>query len=156
MIRNAKELIEALYLRGDTLTGIGNVLIRTQGAFLDYGPEELRPLTMKQAGEMLDLNESTISRAVNEKYVRTPWGVFELKYFFSGGFKSGEGEDIAARAVQEKIRTLIAAEDPHDPLSDEKLAQLLAADGLNVARRTIAKYRDILKIPSTRLRKKFE
>lgn len=155
-IRRAKELIEALYLRGDTLTGIGNVLIRTQGAFLDYGPEELRPLTMKQAGEMLDLNESTISRAVNEKYVRTPWGVFELKYFFSSGFKSEEGEDVAARAVQEKIRALIAAEDPHDPLSDEKLAQLLAADGLNVARRTIAKYRDILKIPSTRLRKKFE
>ena len=155
-MRSANELLEAIRLRGDTLTGIGTVLIRTQGAFLDYGPEELRPLTMKQAGEMLGLNESTISRAVAGKSVKTPRGEFPLKYFFSSGFKSDDGEDIAARAVQEKIRAIISSEDPRDPLSDDKISQLLAADGLNVARRTIAKYRDILKIPSTRLRKRFE
>ena len=155
-IRSARELIEALRLRGDTLTGIGNVLIRTQGGFLDSGPEELRPLTMKQAGEMLGVNESTISRAVSGKSVRTPQGVFPLRFFFSSGFKNDDGEDVAARAVQEKIRALISAEDPYHPLSDDKLAQILASDGINVARRTIAKYRDILNIPSTRLRKKFE
>ena len=105
---------------------------------------------------MLGLNESTISRAVAGKSVKTPRGEFPLKYFFSSGFKSDDGEDIAARAVQEKIRAIISSEDPRDPLSDDKISQLLAADGLNVARRTIAKYRDILKIPSTRLRKRFE
>ena len=154
-IRSARELLEALILRGDTLTGIGNVLIRTQQAFLDEGPQALKPLTMKQAGEMLGLNESTISRAVAGKTLRTPQGVYPLRFFFSSGFVNNDGEDVAARAVQEKIRSLIRAEDPHNPLSDDKLARLLAGDGLNVARRTIAKYRDILKIPSTRLRKKY-
>ena len=154
-IRSAKELLEALRLRGDTLAGIGDVLIRTQAEFLESGPQYLHPLTMKQAGEMLGLNESTISRAVAGKSVRTPRGVFPLKYFFSSGFKSDDGGDVASRAVQEKIRELVAGEDPKNPLSDDKIAQLLVEDGVNVARRTIAKYRDILKIPSTRLRKKY-
>ena len=104
---------------------------------------------------LLGLNESTISRAVAGKSVRTPRGVFPLKYFFSSGFKSDDGGDVASRAVQEKIRELVAGEDPKNPLSDDKIAQLLVKDGVNVARRTIAKYRDILKIPSTRLRKKY-
>lgn len=154
-IRAAGELIESLRLRGDTLTAIGNVLIRTQADFLDLGQEELHPLTMKQAGEMLDLNESTISRAVDKKYVKTPQGIFPLRYFFSSGYKSDDGGDIASRAVQEKIRTLIAAEDPKKPLSDDKIAQLLAKDGIKIARRTVAKYRDILGIPDTRRRKQF-
>ena len=152
-IRSARELIESLRLRGDTLTAIGNVLIRTQADFLDSGPEELRPLTMKQAGEMLDLNESTISRAVAGKSVKTPQGIYPIKYFFSSGFKSDDGEDVAARAVREKIRALIAAEDPHNPLSDDKIAQLLAQEGVKIARRTVAKYRDILNIPGTSKRK---
>ena len=154
-IRSAKELIESLRLRGDTLTAIGNVLIRTQADFLDSGPEELHPLTMKQVGEMLDLNESTISRAVAGKAVKTPQGIFPLKYFFSSGYQSGDGENIASRAVQEKIRALIASEDPKKPLSDDKIAQLLSEDGIKIARRTVAKYRDILKIPDTRKRKRF-
>ena len=154
-IRTAGELMESLRLRGDTLTAIGNVLIRTQADFLDSGPEELHPLTMKQAGEMLDLNESTISRAVSGKYVKTPQGIFPLKYFFSSGYKSDDGGDIASRAVQEKIRAFIAAEDPKNPLSDDKIAQLLAKNGIKIARRTVAKYRDILEIPDTRRRKQF-
>lgn len=154
-IRSAKELIESLRLRGDTLTAIGNVLIRTQADFLDSGPEELHPLTMKQVGEMLDLNESTISRAVAGKAVKTPQGIFPLKYFFSSGYQSGDGENIASRAVQEKIRALIASEDPKKPLSDDKIAQLLSEDGIKIARRTVAKYRDILEIPDTRKRKRF-
>ena len=148
-------MIESLRLRGDTLTAIGNVLIRTQADFLDLGQEELHPLTMKQAGEMLDLNESTISRAVDKKYVKTPQGIFPLRYFFSSGYKSDDGGDIASRAVQEKIRAFIAAEDPKKPLSDDKIAQLLAKDGIKIARRTVAKYRDILGIPDTRRRKQF-
>ena len=110
---------------------------------------------MKQAGSLLGLHETTISRAVAGKFVRTPQGTFPLKYFFSGGYRNDEGEDVASRAVQQKIRELVASEDPGDPLSDDKLAKLLNESGLSVARRTIAKYRDILRIPSSRLRKQY-
>ena len=152
---SAKELIRSLQMRGDTLTGIGRVIVKTQRDFLDRGKSALKPLTMKQAGEELGLHETTISRAAADKFVRTPHGVFELRDFFSGGFTSSDGEDISARAVREKIRDLIRDEDPYDPLSDDKISGLLAEQGLDVARRTVAKYRDILKIPSTRLRKKY-
>ncbi|MBQ7207460.1 MAG: RNA polymerase factor sigma-54 [Lentisphaeria bacterium] len=154
-MRSARELIRALRLRGDTVSGIGKVLIRTQRDFLDRGPAALKPLTMKQAGEILGLHETTVSRAVAGKYVRTPRGIFPLRYFFSGGYKSSEGEDVASRAVQEKLRELVAQEDPRDPLSDDKLAKLLREEGLDVARRTIAKYRELLRIPSSRLRKQY-
>ena len=154
-LRSARELLKALHDRGDTLTGIGEVLIRTQADFLESGPEFLKPLTMKQAGAIIGRDESTISRAVNKKSVQTPRGVFPLRYFFSGGFVNEDGDDISSHSVQLKLRELVAAEDPANPLSDEKLAMLLEQQGLHVARRTVAKYRDILKIPSTRLRKKY-
>ena len=154
-MRSARELIRALRMRGDTVSAIGKVLIRTQRDFLERGPSALKPLTMKQAGSLLGLHETTISRAVAGKFVRTPQGTFPLKYFFSGGYRNDEGEDVASRAVQQKIRELVASEDPGDPLSDDKLAKLLNESGLSVARRTIAKYRDILRIPSSRLRKQY-
>ena len=154
-MRSARELIKALRMRGDTVSAIGKVLIRTQRDFLEQGPSALKPLTMKQAGNILGLHETTISRAVAGKSVRTPQGVFPLKYFFSGGYRNDEGEDVAARAVQQKIRELVSGEDPRDPLSDDKLAKLLGESGLSVARRTIAKYREILRIPSSRLRKQY-
>ena len=154
-MRSARELIRALRMRGDTVSAIGRVLIQTQRDFLEQGPAALKPLTMKQAGNILGLHETTISRAAAGKSVRTPRGVFPLRYFFSGGYKNDDGEDVAARAVQEKLRELVAGEDPRDPLSDDKLAKLLNESGLSVARRTIAKYRDLLKIPSSRLRKQY-
>ena len=154
-IRSARELIKALHNRSSTITGIGEVLIQTQQNFFENGIAALKPLTMKQAGEILGRDESTISRAVNGKSVRTPQGVFQLKYFFAGGYKNEEGEDVSSRAVKEKLRELVKNEDPHNPLSDDKLARLLNDDGLPVARRTIAKYRELLGIPNTRLWKKY-
>ncbi|MBR7104612.1 MAG: RNA polymerase factor sigma-54 [Lentisphaeria bacterium] len=154
-LRSARELIQALRDRGSTLAGIGKVLVQTQQAFFEQGPAALKPLTMKQAGEILNRDESTISRAVSGKTVRTPQGVYPLRYFFSSGAISTDSGDLSARAVQEKLRQLVESEDPRNPLSDEKLAALLNEQGLDIARRTVAKYRDILHIPGARLRKKF-
>lgn len=153
-ISRAKELVQAIALRENTLKRIGDVLIAEQRDFLEHGPARLRPLTMKQTAEKLDLSESTISRAVADKFVITPQGFYPLRYFFSGGFSTGSGDELAAQAVKEQIRQAIAAEDPRHPLSDDALAQLLKSRGLSVARRTVTKYRESLKLPTSSLRKK--
>ena len=151
----AKEFLRALEMRGTTLKQLGDLLIEVQKEFLDCGVEFLKPLTMKQAAESLGVNESTVSRTVAGKYAETPQGVLPLKNFFSTGVNSQSGEDVSNQAVMEKIRQLIAQEEPSSPLSDEAIAGLLKKSGIPVARRTVAKYRDILKIPSSSLRKKF-
>jgi RNA polymerase sigma-54 factor len=112
-------------------------------------------MTMKQAGELLDIHETTVSRAAAGKYVETPQGTFPLNYFFTTGFSNNDGDEVSSRAVMEKIKELISQEDPAKPLSDAKLTELLEADGLAVARRTVAKYREALNIPASSLRKKY-
>ena len=153
-LQQARELMRALDLRQSTIMRIAEVIIRTQRDFLDRGVEHLKPLTMKQAGEMLDLHETTVSRAVAGKFVETPQGTFPFKYFFTAGFTGEDGRELSNRAVMEKIRELIDQENPAKPLSDEQLAQQLKAEGLAVARRTVAKYREQLNIPSSSLRRK--
>ena len=153
-LSRARELVQALALRETTLKRIGDVLIAEQREFLERGPARLRPLTMKRTAEKLELSESTISRAVADKFVLTPQGLFPLRFFFSGGFSAGEGEELAAQAVKEQIRRAIAAEDPKHPLSDDALAKLLKTSGIDVARRTVTKYRESLRIPTSSLRKK--
>ena len=153
-IARARELVQALAQRESTLKRIGDVIIEEQRDFLDHGPSKLRPLTMKQTAERLDLSESTVSRAVADKYAATPQGFHPLRYFFSGGFSANDGEELASQAVKEQIRCAIADEDPRNPLSDEALAKRLKASGLSVARRTVAKYRESMRIPASSLRKK--
>ena len=119
------------------------------------GVEALKPLTMRQVGDKLDLHESTIGRAVGGKYLKTPFGVFEFKFFFSGGYRNADGDDVSSRAVKERIRQLIAEENPARPLSDDKISSLLAAEGFPVARRTVAKYREAMNIASSSLRRQF-
>lgn len=150
----ARELMRALELRRATIERIAEVIARTQRDFLDHGVEELHPLTMRQVGEALDLHETTISRAVANKFVETPQGVFPFKFFFSTGFTAEGGEELSSRAVMEKIRELIGREDPAKPLSDEQLALLLKEEGLAVARRTVAKYREAMNLPSSNLRRR--
>jgi RNA polymerase sigma-54 factor len=153
-IKEAKNLLEALEFRKSTIMRIAEMLIDTQHEFLEYGPEKLKPFTMKQAAEYLDFkNESTVSRAVAEKYVKTPVGIFPLKYFFSAGYVSNNGEEVSRRADMEKLKELIEMEDKRHPLSDEKLSQLLNEAGHPVARRTVVKYRELMKIPNSSLRK---
>ncbi len=152
-MQQAREVMRALELRQSTILRIAEVIARTQREFLDRGVEGLKPLTMKQVGDQLELHETTISRAVANKYLETPQGIKPFKFFFSAGFTSEDGAAVSNRAVMEKIKELIDQEDPAHPLSDEQLAQTLKAAGLAVARRTVAKYREGMNIPSSSLRK---
>ena len=148
-LQEARWLIKSLAQRGDTLLRVGESIIREQGAFLDYGPAALRPLTLRQVAEEVGLHESTISRATTRKYMATPRGVFELKRFFSSGVATTEGGEASAIAIQSMIRKLIDAENIKKPLSDQALADQLKRDGIAVARRTVAKYREAMNIPSS-------
>ena len=153
-VKEAKSLLEALRFRKSTLLRLGEMLVDVQRAFLEEGPEKLRPFTMKQAAEYLDFkSESTVSRAAAGKYVLTPHGLFPLRYFFSAGYVSEAGGEVSRRADMELLKKLIDEEDKHNPLSDEKLSGLLRAAGHPVARRTVVKYRELMKIPNSSMRK---
>ncbi|MBE6373281.1 MAG: RNA polymerase factor sigma-54 [Lentisphaerae bacterium] len=153
MIDSGKSLIHSIEQRKSTILRIAGLIVNAQYDFMKYGPRALKPMTMRQAADKLGLHETTVSRAVSGKYMLTPVGLFEFKYFFSGGFQSEEGEEVSARAIKNMIRDLVNAEDPAHPLSDSKLSNLLAEKGFEVARRTIAKYREELGITSSQLRK---
>lgn len=152
-INAAREVMRSLEMRESTIRRIGAVIADYQHDFFEKGLEYLRPMTMRQAAELLELHETTVSRAIAGKFVRTPRGVFELRYFFSAGYANAEGETVSSRSVKEQIRLLVEEEDGRKPLSDAKIADLLAEQGLTVARRTVAKYREELGIAPTHLRK---
>jgi RNA polymerase sigma-54 factor len=153
-LQRANEFATALQIRRQTLLKVMEALLETQGRFFIDGPEHLQPLIMKTVAERTGLDISTISRAVNGKYVQTRFGVFELKYFFSGSLSTDEGEELSSRIIKQQLKSLITAEDPHSPLSDDRLAELMTATGVQIARRTVAKYREQMQIPVARLRKK--
>jgi len=147
-LQEAHWLIKALENRSATLQRVAEAIVRAQSAFLDQGLVALRPLTLREVAEALGLHESTISRATTRKYLRTPRGTFEFKFFFHSGVAAEHGA-AASTAVQAMIRALIDAEPAGQPLSDQALADLLKAGGVSVARRTVAKYREGLGIPSS-------
>ncbi|MDD2403134.1 MAG: RNA polymerase factor sigma-54 [Victivallaceae bacterium] len=152
----AKGLLRSIEQRKNTIHRITEVIVDFQHGFFDKGVEALRPLTLQQVADRLDLHGATISRAIANKYMKTPWGVFEYKFFFSGGYRTDDGGDISARGVKEKIRELIDDEPPEKPLSDSKLEKMLRDAGMvSIARRTIAKYREEMGIPPSHLRKKY-
>ena len=146
-LQEARWLIKALENRGETLQRVAEAIVRAQSAFLDHGPEAMRPLTLREVAEPLGLHESTVSRATTRKYLRTPRGTFEFKFFFNSGVATDHGGAASSTAVQAMIRKLIDAEPPGKPLSDQSLADSLKAEGIQVARRTVAKYREGLGIP---------
>lgn len=146
-LQEARWLIKALENRGETLQRVAEAIVRAQSAFLDHGLEAMRPLTLRDVAEQLSLHESTISRATTRKYLRTPRGTFEFKFFFSAGLATEHGGAASSTAVQAMIRKMIDAEPSGKPLSDQALADALKAEGIAVARRTVAKYREGLGIP---------
>ena len=146
-LQEARWLVKALENRGDTLQRVADAIVRVQSAFLDHGLEAMRPLTLREVAEQLELHESTISRATSRKYLRTPRGTFEFKFFFSAGLATDHGGAASATAVQAMLKRLIDAEPQAKPLSDQALADALKAAGIAVARRTVAKYREGLGIP---------
>jgi RNA polymerase sigma-54 factor len=150
----AKGLIKSIKSRGETLLRVGRYIIEKQARFFDEGEQAMHPMVLRDVAESLDLHESTISRATNQKYIQTPRGTFELKYFFSTGVSQYGNEDQSAIAIKSHIKQLIENENPAKPLSDNKLMSLLEEKEINVARRTIAKYRESMNIPSSSERKK--
>lgn len=154
-LSSAQAFINSLQQRKQTIVQVMECIIDLQRDFFLHGPEYLKPLVLRQIAEILDLHESTISRATSHKFVHTPRGLYELKYFFHSKIQSSDGsDDLASQAVKIKIQNLIAEEDPRKPLSDQKLTQLLANDGVSIARRTVAKYRESLGILSSSKRRK--
>ncbi len=155
-LNQAAFMIRSLGQRQQTIQRVTEVIIERQLDFLENGVEALKPMILRDVAERLELHESTVSRATMQKYVHTPQGIYELKFFFNSAISTEDGEDIASRAVQSRIKALIAGEPQGKPLSDQKLAEILEEEGIHIARRTIAKYRESLGIlPSSRRKKLF-
>ena len=147
-LQEARWLLKNIEQRGETLLRVVTCLMREQAGFLEFGQQALRPLTLREVAVQLDLHESTISRAIARKYVRTPRGTIALRDFFASGIDTGVGE-TSSTAIQSMIRDLIAAENPRKPLSDAALTRQLNDSGIPVARRTVAKYREGMQIPAS-------
>lgn len=154
-IRSARWLIDAIQQRQSTLLRVINVVIEAQRDFLDTGPQNLKPLPMTTVADQLGIHVATVSRAVSEKYVQTPRGIFPLRMFFSGGTETETGDAMSWTAIQAKLKEIIQDEDKSDPLSDDQLVEHLKRHGIEIARRTVAKYRKQLHIPAARQRKQF-
>ncbi len=152
-LNSARWFINAIHQRRATMLKVMRCIVENQVQFFERGPGFLKPMVLQEVADKVQMHISTISRVSNGKYVQTPHGVFELKYFFDGGLSRYDGADVSARSVKEKIAKLIGGEDVQNPLSDQHIAAILKKEGINIARRTVAKYRDQLNISSARLRK---
>jgi RNA polymerase sigma-54 factor len=153
-LQEARWFLKSLHSRNETLMKVATRIVEHQRNFLDYGPEAMKPLVLHDIAELVEMHESTISRVTTQKYMHTPRGVFELKYFFSSHVSTASGGECSSTAIRALIKKLIAAENPRKPLSDNKITQLLEEQGIQVARRTIAKYRESLMIPPSNERKR--
>lgn len=152
-LQEAKWFIKSLESRNDTLLKVTNCIVQQQQAFFEHGEEAMKPMVLNDVAEMVEMHESTISRVTTQKYMHTPRGIFELKYFFSSHVNTENGGECSSTAIRALIKKLIAAENTAKPLSDSKIADILAEQGIKVARRTIAKYRESLAIPPSNQRK---
>lgn len=153
-LQEARWFIKSLHSRNDTLLRVGRSIIERQTEFLEHGAIAMKPLVLRDIAEELELHESTISRVTSQKYMHLPNGVIEFKYFFSSHVSTVGGGECSATAIRAFIKELVSHENPHKPLSDSKMAELLKEKGINVARRTIAKYRETISIPSSSQRKR--
>ncbi|HEY4274843.1 MAG TPA: RNA polymerase factor sigma-54 [Rhizomicrobium sp.] len=149
-LNNANWLVKSLDQRARTILKVASEIVRQQDGFLTYGVRHLRPLNLRAIADAIQMHESTVSRVTSNKYIATPRGLFELKYFFTASIQAVNGaESHSAEAVRDRIREMIANEEARDILSDDRIVSLLTADGVNIARRTVAKYREALRIPSS-------
>ncbi|MBX2825353.1 MAG: RNA polymerase factor sigma-54 [Gammaproteobacteria bacterium] len=153
-LQEARWFIKSLQSRNETLLRVGTAIVERQRSFLEYGEEAMKPLVLRDIAEQLSLHESTISRVTTQKYIHTPRGIFEFKYFFSSHVSTANGGECSATAIRAMIKKYIAAEDAGKPLSDSKIASTLVSEGIQVARRTVAKYRESMAIPPSNERKR--
>ncbi len=154
-IESAKWLIDSIEQRYNTLRRVAQAIIDEQTEFFDLGPEYIRPLKMQDIADVVEVHVTTVSRAVDDKYIATPRGIFPLKRFFGGGTKTADGEDVAWENIRLKLKEIVDKEDKSDPLSDDALVAELSKHGFNLARRTVTKYRKALNIPSSRQRREY-
>jgi len=153
-LNSANWMIQAIEQRRQTMLKVMNFIVDRQRDFFEKGVQYLKPLTLREVAEVIDMHESTVSRVTNEKFVQTPRGVFPLKFFFSSGLSTTSGEDVSARGIKAQIEKLVGEEDPAHPLTDQAIVNILKDEGIQIARRTVAKYRDQLGILSARMRKR--
>jgi RNA polymerase sigma-54 factor len=153
-LQEARWLLKSLEIRNDTLLKVARAIVERQTEFLAQGEEHMRPMILKDIASAIEMHESTISRVTSGKYMHTSRGVFELRYFFSSQVEGDDGQGTSSTAIRAKIRKLIRDEDPAQPLSDNRLAEMLSNEGIPVARRTVAKYRESLGIASSADRKR--
>ena len=152
-LREARWFIKTLLNRGETLLKTATCIVERQKGFLEHGEEAMKPMVLADVAQAIGMHESTISRVTTRKYMHTPRGVFELKYFFSSHVRTDSGSEASSTAIRAVLRKLVAAEDPARPLSDQKLKEILSGQGIRIARRTVAKYREAMAIPSSTERK---
>lgn len=152
-MQDARWFIKSIESRNETLLKVTNAIVLRQQAFFEHGEEAMKPMVLNDIAEAIDMHESTVSRVTTQKFMHTPRGIFELKYFFSSHVSTEDGGECSSTAIRALIRKLVAAENPAKPLSDSKIAELMAEQGIQVARRTIAKYRESLNIPPSNQRK---
>ncbi len=153
-LQEARWFLKSLQSRNETLLKVATKIVEHQRGFLEYGEEAMKPLVLHDIAEAVDMHESTISRVTNRKYMHTPRGIFELKYFFSSHVSTSSGGEVSSTAIRALIKKLTAEENPRKPLSDNKIAAILAKQSINVARRTVAKYRESMAIPPSNERKR--
>lgn len=152
-LQEARWFLKSLQSRNETLLKVASCIVEKQRGFLDYGAEAMKPLVLHDIAEIVEMHESTISRVTTQKFMHTPQGIFELKYFFSSHVSTDSGGECSSTAIRALIKKLVSAENPKKPLSDSKITDLLGEQGIQVARRTIAKYRESLNIPPSNERK---
>lgn len=154
-LQEAKWFLRSIESRNDTLMRVATSIVEMQQGFLEQGPVAMKPMVLADIADRLELHESTISRVTTQKYIDTPQGVFELKYFFSSHVSTASGGECSSTAIRAMLKKMISAENPGKPLSDNKLTTLLQDMGIQVARRTVAKYREGMGIPSSSERKRY-
>jgi RNA polymerase sigma-54 factor len=153
-LQEARWLLRSLEIRNETLLKVARCIVQRQSGFFEHGEEAMQPLILKDVAEAVEMHESTISRVTTAKYMHTPRGVFEFRYFFSSHVAAADGTEMSSTAIRAKIRKLIAQEDPDNPMSDSRLAEVLSQEGIPVARRTVAKYREAMQIDPSNERKR--
>ena len=154
-IRSGKFLIKSIHQRQQTISNIAHEIVGKQKDFLEVGPSALKPLTMVQIADIVGVHETTVSRAISGKYMATPWGVFDMKYFFTPGYQTADGASMSNTSVKGTIAEMVKSEDTSSPLSDKEIVDLLKKRGIPIARRTVAKYRNELNILPSNMRKRY-
>jgi len=154
-LNSALWLIKSIEQRRQTIYNVVSAVVKYQIDFFEEGPKHLKTLTLKQIADEVGIHESTVSRSINGKYMQSPRGIFEIKYFFTSGVSGNSGEGIASESIKTFIREIVENEDPKAPLSDQTMVEILAERGIDISRRTVAKYRDEMNLPSSSKRKRY-